>query len=83
MTIGTALLSTKPIDEVLDENYLPTTSKQYELFQEKQKYLYGSLESKVETAKGKAIIHKHESNYDAKRHMLNCRSIILSPAKHP
>jgi hypothetical protein len=53
------------VDEVLDPNYLPTTSEQYELFQEKKKYLYAILESKVETTKGKAIIHKHESNYDA------------------
>jgi hypothetical protein len=55
------------VDEVLDENYLPTTSEQYELFQEKQKYIYTILESKVETAKGKAIIPKHESNYDAQK----------------
>jgi hypothetical protein len=55
------------VDEVLDPNYLPTTSEQYELFQENQKYLYTILESKVETAKGKAIIHKHEGNYNAQK----------------
>jgi hypothetical protein len=37
------------------------------LFQEKQKYLYAVLESKVETAKGKAIIRKHESTFDAQK----------------
>jgi hypothetical protein len=52
---------------VLDPAYLPTTSAEYELFQEKLKYVYGHLESKVETAKGKAIIRKHESKYDAQK----------------
>jgi hypothetical protein len=41
-------------DEVLNPAYLPTTSAEYYLFQEKQKYLYAILKSKVETAKGKA-----------------------------
>jgi hypothetical protein len=34
---------------------------------EKQKYLYAVLESKVETAKGKTIICKHESSFDAQK----------------
>jgi hypothetical protein len=38
-----------------------------DLFQEKQKYLYAVLESKVETAKGKAIIRKYESSSDAQK----------------
>jgi hypothetical protein len=46
---------------------LPTTSAEYELFQEKLKYVYAILESKVETAKSKAIIHTHESKYDAQK----------------
>jgi hypothetical protein len=55
------------VDEVFDPNYLPTTSEQYELFQEKQKYLCAILESQVETAKGKAIICIHERNYNAQK----------------
>jgi hypothetical protein len=46
---------------------LPTTSAEYELFQENLKYVYAILESKVETVKGKAIIRKHESKYDAEK----------------
>jgi hypothetical protein len=47
------------VDEFLNPAYLPTTSTEYDLFQEKQKYLYAILESKVETAKGRANIRKH------------------------
>jgi hypothetical protein len=35
------------------------------LFQEKPKYLYAVLEAKVETTKGKLIIQKYKSTYDA------------------
>jgi hypothetical protein len=66
------------VHDVLDDSYLPSTSAEMDLFQEKQKFLYAILESKVETAKGKAIIHKHESTLDAQRHMLNCRDITSS-----
>jgi hypothetical protein len=55
------------VDEVLDPGYLPTTSAEYDLFQEKLKYVYAILESKVETAKGKAIIRKHEVKFDAQK----------------
>jgi hypothetical protein len=34
---------------------------------EKQKFLYAVLESKVETAKDKAIIHKYGQTYDAQK----------------
>jgi hypothetical protein len=55
------------LSDVLNAAYVPTTSAEYDLFQEKQKYLYAVLESKAETAKGKAIIHKHESTFDAQK----------------
>jgi hypothetical protein len=38
------------LSDVLNAAYVPTTSADNDLFQEKQKYLYAVLESKVETA---------------------------------
>jgi hypothetical protein len=55
------------LSDVLNAAYVPTTSAEQDLFQEKQKYLYAVLESKVKTAKGKAIICKHESSFDAQK----------------
>jgi hypothetical protein len=55
------------VTKVLDPAYLPTTPTEIALFQETKKYLYAILESKVETAKGKAIIRKHESTFDAQK----------------
>jgi hypothetical protein len=49
----------------LNASYNPTTPKETDLFQEKQKYLYAFLESKVEMAKDKSIIRKHESAIDS------------------
>jgi hypothetical protein len=58
------------------------------LFQEKQKFLYVVLESKVETAKGKVIIRKHESTFDAQKayaelqnHQLTSTKASLSSVK--
>jgi hypothetical protein len=53
------------LSDVLNAAYVPTTSTEIDLFQEKLKFLYAVLESIVETAKGKAIIRKHESSFDA------------------
>jgi hypothetical protein len=55
------------LSDILNAAHVPTTSAEYDLFWEKQKYLYAVLESKVETAKGKAIIRKHENNFDAQK----------------
>jgi hypothetical protein len=52
------------VSEVLDENYKPSTQEDLALFQEKQKYLYAFLESKVLTDCGKAIIRSHEHDFD-------------------
>ena len=53
------------VSEVLDETYIPTTPDDIALFQEKQKYLYAVLESKVLTDRGKALIRDHEHDFDA------------------
>jgi hypothetical protein len=58
---------TQDLSDVLDENYSPVTTADKNLFAEKQKLLYAVLEAKVETAKGKAIIHSHKKDYDAQK----------------
>jgi hypothetical protein len=55
------------VSDVLDAAYSPVAPAEIDLFQEKQKYLYAVLESKVETAKGKAIISKHEKAFDSQK----------------
>jgi hypothetical protein len=40
------------VSDVLNATYLPVTSTEIDLFQEKQKYLYAILELTVEAAKG-------------------------------
>jgi hypothetical protein len=55
------------VHDVLDDKYAPITTAEKDLFQEKQNFLYAILESKVETAKGKAIIRRYESTFDAQK----------------
>jgi hypothetical protein len=54
------------VSEFLDDSYIPITPDDIALFQEKQKYFYAILESKVLTDRGKALIWDHEHNFDAK-----------------
>jgi hypothetical protein len=61
------LARAQDLSDVLDENYVPVTTPDRDLFTEKQKFLYAVLEVKVEMAKGKAIIRSHEKNYDAQK----------------
>jgi hypothetical protein len=55
------------LSDVLNPKYVPQTTPTYDLFWEKQKFLYAVLEGKVETAKGKSIIRQYESTYDAQK----------------
>jgi hypothetical protein len=55
------------LSDVLDENYSPVTTADKDLFAKNQIFLYAVLEVKVETAKGKAIIHSHEKDYDTQK----------------
>jgi hypothetical protein len=76
------------VSDALNAAYLPITSTEIDLFQEKKKYLHAILESKVETAQGKAIIHKYESTFDAQKayaalheHHLSSTTASLSSVK--
>jgi hypothetical protein len=55
------------LSDISDENYIPINTADKDLFAEKQKFLYAVLEAKVETAKGKAIMHSHEKDYDVQK----------------
>jgi hypothetical protein len=55
------------LSDVLNPQYVPQTTAAYDLFWEKQKFLYAVLEAKVETAKGKSIIRQYENTYDAQK----------------
>jgi hypothetical protein len=51
----------------LDSNYTPVTQYKVNLFTEKQKFLYGALETKVLTDRGKAVIRDHEDDFNAQK----------------
>jgi hypothetical protein len=53
------------VNAVLDATYSPLSPINAALFKEKPKYLYAVLEAKAETTKGKSIIQKYKSTYDA------------------
>ena len=54
------------VDDVLDGSYVPRNEEELKLFQEKQKYLYAILETKVKTDRGKLIVRKYDQDYDAR-----------------
>jgi hypothetical protein len=47
------------LSDVLNPKYVPLTTAEYDLFWEKQKFMYAVLETEVETAKGKSIIRQY------------------------
>jgi glucose-6-phosphate 1-dehydrogenase len=55
------------LSDVLNPQYVPQITAAYDLFWEKQKFLYAILEAKVETAKGKSIIRQYKNTYDAQK----------------
>jgi hypothetical protein len=69
------------LSDVLNAAHVPTTSVESDLFQEKQKFLYAVLESKVETAKGKAIIHKYERSFNAQKAYAELQTHHLTSTK--
>jgi hypothetical protein len=68
------------LSDVLNPQYVPPTTAAYDLFWEKQKFLYAVLKAKVETAKGKSIIRQYENTYDAqKAYLKNITSRPIPP----
>jgi hypothetical protein len=69
------------VSEVLDESYTPLTPDDIALFQEKQKYVYAVLESKVLTDRGKAFIRDHEHDFDAQKAYQKLKAYHLQSTK--
>jgi hypothetical protein len=76
------------LSDFLNPKYVPLTTAAYDLFWEKQNFLYAVLEAKVETAKGKSIICEYKSSYVAqkayeklKQHHLMSNSAMFSANK--
>jgi hypothetical protein len=63
----TNMARAQDLSDVLNPKYVPQTTTAYDLFWEKQKFLYAVLEAKVETVKGKSIIRQYKSMYDAQK----------------
>jgi hypothetical protein len=55
------------VSEVLDPSYVPTTKQAKKLFNEKQKYVYSVLESKVINDKWMAIVQEYKDTSDAQK----------------
>jgi hypothetical protein len=70
------------VSPVLDKTYSPSLPIDAALFQEKPKYLYDFLEAKVETTKGKSIIQKYKSKYNAEEVDLTAPHDANSPQTH-
>jgi hypothetical protein len=51
---------TQDVADVLDPAYAPSQVEDKLLFEEKQKYLYAVFEQKLQTDKGKALVHEYE-----------------------
>jgi hypothetical protein len=69
------------VSEVLDDSYVPITPDDLTLFQEKQKYLFAVLESKVLTDRGKALIWDHEHDFDAQKVYQKLKAYHLQSTK--
>ena len=52
-------------EEIFDPSYMPITSTDKAIFDEKQKFMYSVFEDKLHTDMGKYYVRLHEHDYDA------------------
>jgi hypothetical protein len=69
------------VHDVLDDKYVPNTTVEKDLFQEKQKFHYAILESKVELQRVRQSFESMKGHLMPKRHILNYENIISSSVK--
>jgi hypothetical protein len=69
------------VADLLDETYVSITVDYIALFSEKQKFAYAVLESKVQTGRGKAIIHDHELDFDTQKMYKKIKNYHLKSTK--
>ena len=55
------------VDDVHDPKYVPTSTEDIALFDEKQKYMYSVLEKILQTDEGKVIVRSHDVDRDAQK----------------
>jgi hypothetical protein len=55
------------VNDILDVSYVPRTSTDITLFDEKQKFMYAVFLKTVLTDQGKALVRQYESTYDAQK----------------
>ena len=61
----TAHAKSQDVDEVLDSNYMPSTQKEYDIFEIKQKFMYSVFNRIIQVDIGKSIVRKHKRDNDA------------------
>ena len=75
-------VTTQGLSNILDPNYIPATYNDKMLFREQQHYMYAVLVHVLKTDKGKAIVRKYKSSYDAQSiYIVSFRSTLLSLLK--
>ena len=60
-----ALACAQDVSEVLDPLHIPVAQDDKDLFKEKQKYMFAVFDRTLQTDTGKALVHKHENDFDA------------------
>jgi len=53
------------VDKVLDPSYTPTVQAEVSLFEEQKKFMFQVFERCLQSDRGKAIVRKHEANFNA------------------
>ena len=52
-------------EDIFNENYIPSSSEDKQLFLEKQNFIYSVFEDKIQTNMGRHLVRKYEKTYDA------------------
>ena len=69
------------VDDVLDPSFVPTSASDKALFAEKQKYMYAVFEKTLLTDKGKALVRKYQSGYQAQQIYKELQEYALQSTK--
>jgi len=62
-----ALACAQDVAEILDPSHVPVTQDDKDLFKEKQKYMFAVFDHTLLTDTGKALVCKHENDFDAQK----------------
>jgi len=76
-----ALARAQDVAEILDPGHVPVTQDDKDLFQEKQKYMFAVFDRTLLTDTGKALVHEHENDFDARKIYLEIVKFYLKSTK--